>query len=232
MPLCLACKPKWFVVDHDLAYERDSYEDLKMEPWIICKAQNLWRICEYNRKEVSISMEKNIVLIKGDGIGPEIVDEALKVLDRVCGKYGHTFHYTRILMGGESIDEYGVPLTDEALETAQKQRTPSCSAALAAQNGTISPVICARKKGFWRSGKAWDLFANVRPAYLYPELKAACPLRDEIIGDGFDMVVMRELTGGLYFGARETVEQDGQMVAKDTLTYSEAEIRRIAVKGL
>ncbi|SCH14978.1 3-isopropylmalate dehydrogenase [uncultured Ruminococcus sp.] len=175
-------------------------------------------------------MEKNIVLIKGDGIGPEIVDEALKVLDKVCEKYGHTFRYTRILMGGESIDEYGVPLTDEALDTAK--------AAAAVLLGSVGgpkwddlPGHLRPEKGLLAIRKGLGLFANVRPAYLYPELKAACPLRDEIIGDGFDMVVMRELTGGLYFGARETVEQDGQMVAKDTLTYSEEEIRRIAVKG-
>ncbi len=175
-------------------------------------------------------MEKNIVLIKGDGIGPEIVDEALKVLEKVCEKYGHTFHYTRILMGGESIDEYGVPLTDEALNTAK--------AADAVLLGSVGgpkwddlPGHLRPEKGLLAIRKGLGLFANVRPAYLYPELKAACPLRDEIIGDGFDMVVMRELTGGLYFGERETVEQNGQLVAKDTLTYSEEEIRRIAVKG-
>lgn len=179
---------------------------------------------------MSISMEKNIVLIKGDGIGPEIVDEALKVLDRVCGKYGHTFHYTRILMGGESIDEYGVPLTDEALETAKKADAVLLGSVGGPKWDTL-PGNLRPEKGLLAIRKGLGLFANVRPAYLYPELKAACPLRDEIIGDGFDMVVMRELTGGLYFGARETVEQDGQMVAKDTLVYSEAEIRRIAVKG-
>ena len=179
---------------------------------------------------MSISMEKNIVLIKGDGIGPEIVDEALKVLDRVCGKYGHTFHYTRILMGGESIDEYGVPLTDEALETAKKADAVLLGSVGGPKWDTL-PGNLRPEKGLLAIRKGLGLFANVRPAYLYPELKAACPLRDEIIGDGFDMVVMRELTGGLYFGARETVEQDGQMVAMDTLVYSEAEIRRIAVKG-
>jgi 3-isopropylmalate dehydrogenase len=175
-------------------------------------------------------MEKKIVLIKGDGIGPEIVDEAVKVLDRICEKYGHTFHYERILMGGESIDEYGVPLTEEALATAK-----SADAVLLGSVGGPKwddmPGHLRPEKGLLAIRKGLGLFANVRPAYLYPELKAACPLRDEIIGTGFDMVVMRELTGGLYFGARETVEVDGQLVAKDTLTYSEAEIRRIAIKG-
>lgn len=175
-------------------------------------------------------MEKNIVLIKGDGIGPEIVDEALKVLDKVCEKYGHTFRYTRILMGGESIDEYGVPLTDEALDTA-KTADAVLLGSVGGPKWDDLPGHLRPEKGLLSIRKGLGLFANVRPAYLYPELKAACPLRDEIIGDGFDMVVMRELTGGLYFGARETVEQDGQMVAKDTLTYSEEEIRRIAVKG-
>lgn len=175
-------------------------------------------------------MEKNIVLIKGDGIGPEIVDEAIKVLNRVCEKFGHTFHYTRILMGGESIDEYGVPLTEEALATAK-----SADAVLLGSVGGPKwdslPGNLRPEKGLLAIRKGLNLFANVRPAYLYPELKAACPLRDEIIGDGFDMVVMRELTGGLYFGDRETIEKDGQMVATDTLVYSENEIRRIAIKG-
>ena len=179
-------------------------------------------------------MNCNITVIPGDGIGPEIVREACGVLDKVGAVYGHTFNYTKILMGGCSIDEYGVPLTDEALETAKK----SDSVLLGAVGGNVgnsrwydvAPNL-RPEAGLLAIRKGLGLFANMRPAYLYKELAGACPLKEEIIGDGFDMVVMRELTGGLYFGARETVEQDGQMVAKDTLVYSEAEIRRIAVKG-
>lgn len=175
-------------------------------------------------------MEKQIALIKGDGIGPEIVDEAVKVLDKIAEKYGHTFHYTRVLMGGESIDAAGVPLTEEALKTALH----SDAVLLGSVGGPKwddMPGHLRPEKGLLAIRKGLNLFANLRPAVLYDELKAACPLRDEIIGDGFDMVVVRELTGGLYFGARETVEENGMMVAKDTLTYSEAEIRRIAIKG-
>lgn len=175
-------------------------------------------------------MEKKIALIKGDGIGPEIVDEAVKVLDKICEKYGHTFHYTRVLMGGESIDATGVPLTDEALEEA-KASDAVLLGSVGGPKWDDMPGHLRPEKGLLAIRKGLNLFANVRPAYLYPELKAACPLRDDIIGNGFDMVVMRELTGGLYFGERETVEKDGMLVAKDTLTYSEEEIRRIAIKG-
>lgn len=175
-------------------------------------------------------MEKQIALIKGDGIGPEIVDEAVKVLDRICEKYGHTFHYTRVLMGGESIDATGVPLTDEALEAA-KASDAVLLGSVGGPKWDHMPGNLRPEKGLLSIRKGLGLFANLRPAYLYPELRAACPLRDEIIGDGFDMIVVRELTGGLYFGKHETVEEDGQLVAHDHLNYSEAEIRRIAIKG-
>lgn len=175
-------------------------------------------------------MEKKIALIKGDGIGPEIIDEAVKVLDQACRKFGHTFHYTRVLMGGESIDAHGVPLTDEALAVA-KAADAVLLGSVGGPKWDSQPGHLRPEKGLLSIRKGLNLFANVRPATLYPELKDACPLREGIIGDGFDLVVMRELTGGLYFGARETVEENGQLVAKDTLTYSEEEIRRIAVKG-
>lgn len=175
-------------------------------------------------------MQKNITIIKGDGIGPEIIDQALKVLDCVAEKFGHTFCYTRILMGGESIDAHGVPLTDEALQTAM-QSDAVLLGAVGGPKWDDLPGHLRPEKGLLAIRKGLNLFANLRPAYLYRELRGACPLREDIIGDGFDMIVVRELTGGLYFGARETIEENGQLVAKDTLTYSEAEIRRIAVKG-
>ena len=136
-------------------------------------------------------MNCNIGVIRGDGIGPEIVAEAIKVLDAVGEKFGHNFNYDEILMGGCSIDATGEPLTKEAIEQA----------------------------------KASDA------VLLYPQLKEACPLREDIIGDGFDMMIMRELTGGLYFGKRETREVNGKIEAYDTLTYNEDEIRRIAKKA-
>ena len=179
-------------------------------------------------------MNCNITVIPGDGIGPEIVREACGVLDKVGAVYSHTFNYTKILMGGCSIDEYGVPLTDEALETAKK----SDSVLLGAVGGNVgnsrwydvAPNL-RPEAGLLAIRKGLGLFANIRPAYLYKELADACPLKKEIIGDGFDMVIMRELTGGLYFGDRYTKEIDGVTTAVDTLTYNENEIRRIAIKA-
>ena len=179
-------------------------------------------------------MNYNVTVIPGDGIGPEIVREARKVLDQVGKVYGHSFDYTEILMGGCSIDAYGVPLTEEALETAGK----SDAVLLGAVGGDVgnsrwydvAPDL-RPEAGLLAIRKGLGLFANIRPAYLYKELAEACPLKKEIIGDGFDMVIMRELTGGLYFGDRYTREVDGVMTAVDTLTYNEKEIRRIAVKA-
>lgn len=179
-------------------------------------------------------MDCKITLIPGDGIGPEIVAEAVKVLNAVADKYGHKFDYTKILMGGCSIDECGVPLTDEAVAIAKA----SDAVLLGAVGGNVgnsrwydvAPDL-RPEAGLLKIRKDLELFANIRPAYLYNELKAACPLKEEIIGDGFDMVIMRELTGGLYFGKRHTEEVDGLMTAIDTLTYNEEEIRRIAIKG-
>ena len=179
-------------------------------------------------------MGYKITLIPGDGIGPEIVREARKVLDAVGKKYGHEFDYTEILMGGCSIDVYGVPLTEEAVNTAKA----SDAVLLGAVGGNVgnskwydvAPNL-RPEAGLLKIRKDLELFANIRPAYLYSELKDACPLKDEIIGDGFDMVIMRELTGGLYFGERHTESVNGVMTAVDTLTYNEEEIRRIAIKG-
>ena len=180
-------------------------------------------------------MDCRITLIPGDGIGPEIVTEAVKVLDAVAAKYGHKFDYTKILMGGCSIDECGVPLTDEAVAVAKA----SDAVLLGAVGGNVgnsrwydvAPNL-RPEAGLLKIRKDLELFANIRPAYLYNELKAACPLKEEIIGDGFDMVIMRELTGGLYFGKRHTEEVDGLMTAVDTLTYNEEEIRRIATENV
>lgn len=175
-------------------------------------------------------MEKKITVIRGDGIGPEIVGEALKVLDAVCERHGHTFGYTDILMGGASIDATGVPLTDEALETAKKSDAVLLGSVGGPKWDTL-PGHLRPEAGLLAIRKGLNLFANLRPAVLYDELRAACPLRDEIIGDGFDFLVMRELTGGLYFGEREQGEKEGMRYAKDTLIYTEEEIRRITIKA-
>lgn len=176
----------------------------------------------------------NIASISGDGIGPEIVAEAKKVLDRVAEKFDHEMIYEDVLMGGASIDVHGIPLTEEAIER--------CKAADAVLMGAIGgntstspwyklPPEKRPEAGLLKLRKALNLFANLRPAYLYEELAGACPLKEEISAAGFDMMIMRELTGGLYFGERRTVEEQGIRKAIDTLTYDETEIRRIAVKG-
>lgn len=179
-------------------------------------------------------MEFNVTLIPGDGIGPEIVREARKVLDRVAEKYGHRFTYKEVLMGGCSIDAYGVPLTDEALATAKA----SDAVLLGAVGGRVGvdswyelPPNKRPEAGLLAIRKGLELFANLRPAYLYSELKGACPLKEEVADKGFDMIIVRELTGGLYFGERNTKEVNGVVTAVDTLKYDENEIRRIAIKA-
>ena len=179
-------------------------------------------------------MEYKIALIPGDGIGPEIVAEAQKVLDRVCEKYSHKFSYTEVLLGGASIDAHGVPLTEEAI--AQAKASDAVLMGSIGGDAKTSPWYKLEpskrpEAGLLAIRKALNLFANLRPAYLYNELRDACPLRDEIIGDGFDMIIVRELTGGLYFGARKTTEENGVRTAVDTLSYNENEIRRIAIKA-
>ena len=179
-------------------------------------------------------MKLNIVCIPGDGIGPEIVTEAKKVLDKVGAVYGHEMAYTDILMGGASIDVHGVPLTEEAVAAAK-----AADAVLMGSIGgdtTTSPWYklapeLRPEAGLLAIRKALNLFANLRPAVLYDELADACPLKKEISSAGFDMMIMRELTGGLYFGERCTTEENGVRKAVDTLTYDENEIRRIAIKG-
>ena len=170
-------------------------------------------------------MDMNIGVIKGDGIGPEIVDEAMKVLDKTAEVYGHQIEYTQLLMGGASIDVHGVPLTEETIEQAKK-----CDAVLMGSWYRLEPSK-RPEAGLLQLRKGLNLFANLRPAVLYSELKGACPLKEEIAEQGFDLMIMRELTGGLYFGKRSTEEEDGVLVARDELTYSETEIRRIAKRG-
>ena len=153
-----------------------------------------------------------IACIKGDGIGPEIVEEARKVLDHIAERYGHDFQYTDLLMGGASIDVHGVPLTDQTIELAK-----ASDAVLMGSIGgdtTTSPwyklePALRPEAGLLKLRKSLNLFANLRPAVLYEQLSDACPLKEEIAKQGFDMLIMRELTGGLYFGERKTIEENG-----------------------
>lgn len=176
-------------------------------------------------------MKFNIAVIPGDGIGPEIVAEACKVLDQIGKQYGHEFQYKKLLMGGASIDATGVPLTEETLEEAKN----SDSVLLGAVGGHVGqsnwyslPPELRPEAGLLAIRKGLNLFANIRPAILFDELKGACPLNPSIVDGGFDFVVMRELTGGLYFGEHKTEVIDGIRTAVDELTYNEEEIRRIA----
>ncbi|SHO52599.1 3-isopropylmalate dehydrogenase [Anaerocolumna xylanovorans] len=179
-------------------------------------------------------MEYSIAVIPGDGIGPEIIREAKKVLDKVGKVCGHSFRYTELLMGGASIDVHGVPLTEETLAAAKK-----CDAVLlGAVGGNVGvsnwyslPPELRPEAGLLKIRKGLELFANLRPALLFDDLRKACPLKEEIIGEGFDLMVVRELTGGLYFGERKTVIENGLRKAYDMLTYDEEEIRRITQVG-
>lgn len=179
-------------------------------------------------------MDYKIASISGDGIGPEIVREAKKVLEAVGRRFGHSFAYEELLMGGCSIDAYGEPLTDETLERAAQ----SDSILLGAVGGRVGvdswyelPPDKRPEAGLLKIRKGLGLFCNLRPAILFEELSRACPLKDEIVEGGFDFIFARELTGGLYFGERYTKEIDGVMTAVDTLKYDEREIRQIAVQA-
>ena len=183
---------------------------------VVLKYDNIWDIdFSYERKT---DMNLKVGVIKGDGIGPEIVTEAMKVLDKVAEVYRHSIDYTQLLMGGASIDVHGVPLTDETVAQAK-----ACDAVLMGSIGgdaKTSPWYQLEpskrpEAGLLKIRKELNLFANLRPAILYEELKGACPLKEEITEGGFDLMIMRELTGGLYFGERKTIEEDGVITAHD-----------------
>ena len=179
-------------------------------------------------------MKLNIGCISGDGIGPEIVREAKKVLDAIAVKYGHEISYTEILLGGASIDVHGVPLTQEAIQAA-KESDAVLMGSIGGDANTSPwyqlPPDRRPEAGLLAIRKELGLFANLRPAVLYEELADACPLKKETSEAGFDLLIMRELTGGLYFGERRTTVENGLRTAVDTLVYNENEIRRIAVKA-
>ncbi len=171
-------------------------------------------------------MIKNITVLKGDGIGPEIVNEAIKVLDKVADKFGHTFNYTEVDMGGCSIDKYGVPITDEGLQKCKESDSVLLGAVGGPKWDNVDPSV-RPEKGLLKVRSELGLFANLRPTKLFPQLASASPLKEEIVGNGIDLMIVRELTGGIYFGKRRTETVDGQKVATDEMTYSQAEIERI-----
>jgi len=171
-------------------------------------------------------MDYKIALLKGDGIGPEIVDEAVKVLDKIGQKYGHKFEYTQGYLGGESIDRYGVPLSKETTEICKSSDSVLLGAVGGPEWDNIEPEK-RPEKGLLAIRKELGVYTNLRPAILFSVLKDASPLKSTIIGNGLDIMIVRELTGGLYFGQREYSEEK----AHDTLSYTRTEIERIAKKA-
>ena len=175
-------------------------------------------------------MNKNIAVIRGDGIGPEIVNQALRVLDKIGEIYGHQFTYTDVDMGGCAIDKWGDPLPEEML----KKCVDSDSVLLGAVGGNKwndVPGHMRPEKGLLRLRAGMGVYSNNRPAKIWPQLADASPLKKSIVDQGIDFIIVRELIGGIYFGEHKTEEIEGQAVATDILNYSEEEIERIGRIG-
>ena len=175
-------------------------------------------------------MTKNIALIRGDGIGPEIVGQAKLVLDKIAEIYGHEFVYTDVDMGGNAIDKWGDPLPKEMLDLC----LASDSVLLGAVGGpkwNSVPGNMRPEKGLLRLRAGMGVYSNNRPAKIWPQLASASPLKQEIVDKGIDFIIVRELIGGIYFGKHETVTENGEPVAIDELRYTESEIRRIGRIG-
>lgn len=175
-------------------------------------------------------MEKNIAVIWGDCSSPEIVKQTLRVLDQVAEKYGHTFHYTDAAMGGEAIDKYGDPLPQHELD--------KCLAADSVLLGAVGgpkwegmPGDKRPEKGLLRLRAGMGLYSNLRPAKIWPQLAPASPLKPEIVAQGIDFIIVRELIGGVYFGEHKTETVNGERVATDVMPYAEHEIERILRVG-
>ena len=175
-------------------------------------------------------MNKKITVLPGDGIGPEIVAEAVKVLNKVADKFGHSFDYTYVDIGGCSIDKFGVPITDEGMEKCKESDSVLLGAVGGPKWDNCDPAI-RPEKALLKVRKELNLFANLRPTKLFPKLRDASPLKQEIVGNGIDLLIVRELTGGVYFGKRCTEEVNGELVATDYMPYSESEIERIGRVG-
>ena len=172
-------------------------------------------------------MKYNIALLKGDGIGPEIVDSAVRVLEKIGEKYGHEFCFTSYLIGGAAIDACGEPLPKETVEGCLASDSVLLGAVGGPKWDTL-PGNCRPEKALLGIRAAMGLFTNLRPAKLYPALKDECPLRADIVENGFDIMIVRELTGGIYFGERGMRQGKWGEEAYDTECYSRMEIERIA----
>ena len=175
-------------------------------------------------------MTKHIALIPGDGIGPEIVAQAKRVLERVADLFGHEFTYTEVAMGGNAVDKYGDPLPREMLDKCLASDSVLLGAVGGPRwNGVPGPM--RPEKGLLRLRAGMGVYSNNRPAKIWPQLASASPLKPEIVDKGIDFIIVRELIGGIYFGRHETVTENGERVAIDELRYSESEIRRIGRIG-
>ncbi|MFV0518924.1 MAG: 3-isopropylmalate dehydrogenase [Lachnospirales bacterium] len=175
-------------------------------------------------------MNYYIALIKGDGIGPEIVDEGVKVLNKIGEKFNHNFNYTEVLAGGCAIDKYDTPLPQETIDVCLK----SDSVILGAIGGYKWDKLEGSKRpeaGLLALRKSLNLYSNLRPAILHKSLKDACPLKNELVKDGIDILIVRELTGGIYFGEKGTKTTDLGETAYDIEQYSYEEVKRIAINA-
>ena len=175
-------------------------------------------------------MTKKITVLPGDGIGPEIVAEAVRVLDAVCKKFGHSFEYTYVYIGGCSIDKYGVPITEEGMAKCKNADSVLLGAVGGPKWDSVPPAV-RPEKALLAVRKELGLFANLRPTCLFPQLASASPLKAEVLADGIDLLIVRELTGGIYFGKHVTEEVNGEPSATDVMTYSQREIERIGRVG-
>ena len=173
-------------------------------------------------------MEKTIALIPGDGIGPDVVAEAVNVLNVVAKKYGHSFSYKNVIAGGVAIDQFGKPLPHEQLDICLNSDAALLGAVGGPKWDNLPSEIRPEKALLGLRG-GMKVFANLRPAVMWKQLKDACPLKDEIVGDGLDILIVRELTGGIYFGERGTSED--QNTAWDTEKYTRPEVERIIRMG-
>ncbi|MDE5614204.1 MAG: 3-isopropylmalate dehydrogenase [Treponemataceae bacterium] len=173
-------------------------------------------------------MERNIALIPGDGIGPDVVAEGVNVLNAVAAKFGHSFSYTEVIAGGAAIDKWGHPLPQDQLDICLRSDAVLLGALGGPKWDNVAPEI-RPEKGLLGLRGGLKVYANLRPAVMWKQLKDACPLKDEIVGDGLDILVVRELTGGIYFGERG-ISADGK-TAWDTEKYTWEEIERIVRMG-
>ena len=175
-------------------------------------------------------MNYNIAVIAGDGIGPEIVSSAIEVLNKIGARFGHTFSFTQVAAGGNAIDKYGIPLPQETVDICLASDSVLLGAVGGPKWDTL-PGHLRPEKALLGVRKALGLYANIRPARLLPELKSACPLRETVADAGFDMVIIRELTGGMYFGENGRRNGPYGPEAFDTECYSEMEVERIGRIG-